>query len=198
MTSKGHLIFGLSVAIFLKKIEIFNALYLGKWGHIITGSICSCLLPDMDHPGSFLGKKLNWISIPISKTFGHRGFTHSLLSLFLLYVIIFSNIFNTNYVFPLDFSYSLLVGYFSHILADFFTPFGVPLFWPFKFKICLPILPSNNIKRERTFCYLVFAFSVLYPFDDLIFVADLIDIQFIKINLKKVYIFVKDLYINIF
>ena len=37
------------------------------------------LLPDIDHPGSYMGKRIKFISKVANKTLGHRGGTHSLL-----------------------------------------------------------------------------------------------------------------------
>ncbi|STI17542.1 putative membrane-bound metal-dependent hydrolase [Escherichia coli] len=56
----------------------------GDWWHIVPSAILTCLLPDIDHPKSFLGQRLKWISKPIARAFGHRGFTHSLLAVFAL------------------------------------------------------------------------------------------------------------------
>ena len=97
--------------------------YPSYYGGVILGS----LLPDIDHPKSYLGRQLPFISVPIFKLFGHRGFTHSLLSLSILGVA------TAKYwaVNPLLWG-GLLLGYFSHILADMCTPSGVPLFYPHK------------------------------------------------------------------
>ncbi|MDQ1237346.1 MAG: metal-dependent hydrolase [Wigglesworthia glossinidia] len=186
MTAQGHFIFGLSCAIFAKKIEFFRILYLGEWGHVISGCICTCLLPDIDHPGSFLGRKISWISTTISKIFGHRGFTHSLFSLLFFYILIFS-IPSIHDVLPLDFSYALLLGYFSHILADTLTPSGVPIFWPLSKRLCIPILSSNNLKREKKLCLFFLLISILYPFDEFSIFKYFIDLQLIKDIIKNVY-----------
>lgn len=192
MTAQGHFIFSLSCAIFSKKIEFFRVLYLGEWGHVISGCICTCLLPDIDHPHSFLGRKMNWISVPISRIFGHRGFTHSLFALLFFYVMIFSLPSMYNF-FPLDFSYALLLGYFSHILADILTPLGVPILWPFKIRFCIPILSTSNLKREKQLCILFLCSAILYPFNEFYFVKKFVDFQLIKDTINNIY----DLLINI-
>ena len=43
------------------------------------------LLPDIDHPGSYMGKRIKFISKVANKTLGHRGGTHSLLFAGLVY-----------------------------------------------------------------------------------------------------------------
>ena len=42
------------------------------------------LLPDADHPKSWLGRRLGGLSKYLNRRFGHRGFLHSLLVLLIL------------------------------------------------------------------------------------------------------------------
>jgi membrane-bound metal-dependent hydrolase YbcI (DUF457 family) len=78
MTAEGHLLFSIACAVFAKNAELTPVLAQGDWWHIVPSAILTCLLPDIDHPKSFLGQRLKWISKPIARAFGHRGFTHSL------------------------------------------------------------------------------------------------------------------------
>lgn len=127
MNGGQHLMFGTllgvgtQLATGLSPVGLFS--YPSYYGGIALGS----LLPDIDHPQSYLGRRIPLLSVPINKLFGHRGFTHSLLSLSLL------GIASAFYwaVNPLFFG-GLLLGYFSHILGDMLTPMGVPLFYPDK------------------------------------------------------------------
>ena len=84
MTAEGHLLFSIACAVFAKNAELTPVLAQGDWWHIVPSAILTCLLPDIDHPKSFLGQRLKWISKPIARAFGHRGFTHSLLAVFAL------------------------------------------------------------------------------------------------------------------
>lgn len=84
MTAEGHLLFSIASAVFAKNAELTPVLAHGDWWHIIPSAILTCLLPDIDHPKSFLGQRLKWVSKPIARAFGHRGFTHSLLAVFAL------------------------------------------------------------------------------------------------------------------
>ncbi len=83
MTAEGHLLFSIACAVFAKNAELTPVLAQGDWWHIVPSAILTCLLPDIDHPKSFLGQRLKWISKPVARVFGHRGFTHSLLAVFL-------------------------------------------------------------------------------------------------------------------
>lgn len=169
MTSKGHVIFSLSVVIFLKKINLLLALSYSNWGHIIVGSIVACLLPDIDHPKSWLGQKLKWFSIPISKLFGHRGFTHSVLAI-IIFSIFLHLCFSFYNLLPIDIVQIMIISYISHIMADMLTPFGVPLFWPILFRFRIPIINTNKNKiNEQIFCLMMFIWSILYPINFPIF-----------------------------
>ncbi|CDL39947.1 Membrane-bound metal-dependent hydrolase YdjM, induced during SOS response [Citrobacter freundii] len=82
--AEGHLLFSIACAVFAKNAELTPVLAQGDWWHIVPSAILTCLLPDIDHPKSLLGQRLKWISKPIARAFGHRGFTHSLLAVFAL------------------------------------------------------------------------------------------------------------------
>ena len=43
-------------------------------------AVAGPLSPDIDHPKSWVGRRMKLISIPISKLFGHRGITHSIVA----------------------------------------------------------------------------------------------------------------------
>ncbi|MFI4846888.1 MAG: metal-dependent hydrolase [Candidatus Makana argininalis] len=160
MQYNGHLIFALSIIILSKKIFITNILGNGDWWHIIPGVLLTCLLPDIDHPKSFLGKKIKWLSVPLNKVLGHRGFTHSLFILVLFIFFFKINIFLKKNI-PIDSFQSMIIGYISHIISDILTPLGVPLFWPFKFRFVLPLLNKNKYK-EKILCIFLFFFALIY------------------------------------
>ncbi|MGP1955930.1 MAG: metal-dependent hydrolase [Arsenophonus sp. NC-PY1-MAG3] len=170
MTAGGHFIFALASAIFAKKLELSPELAQGNWWHIIIAVIITCLLPDIDHPKSFLGQRLKWLSIPIAKVFGHRGITHSLLAIIGGSIFFSSDLLSRIIIpIPVDFVHSMIVGYTSHLVADMLTPAGIPLLWPCRRRFCMPILnPSKFPKLERIFCVLVLVCASLYPFDILI------------------------------
>ena len=50
--------------------------------------LVGCLLPDIDQPTSFLGKRNRLVSGVTHKTLGHRGGTHSLLGLVIVFVMV--------------------------------------------------------------------------------------------------------------
>lgn len=94
------------------------------------------LLPDLDHPKSALGRRIPFISVPLSAMFGHRGMTHSLLAVVGLVATLVAVTTMPAYTsFGTSFgrlAAPLCIGYLSHLLGDSMTPSGVPVFWPHK------------------------------------------------------------------
>lgn len=116
------------------------------------------LVPDLDHPGSFLYQRVAplfitatalgllgwrglatkdlWVLLPgavllILPLLGHRGITHSLLGL----ALSSAGVFLVFRPYALGFS----LGYFLHLVADAFTPSGVPFFWPYPQRYGVPL-----------------------------------------------------------
>ncbi|EFL92002.1 predicted inner membrane protein regulated by LexA [Candidatus Regiella insecticola LSR1] len=165
MTGEGHLTFSVACVIFAQKAGLTPELAQGDWWHMIPAALLASLLPDIDHPKSILGRRLKWISLPMAKTFGHRGFTHSLLAViggvFLFNSTLFSHCF-----FPPDVLHALLIGYSSHLLADMLTPAGIPLLWPCRWRFKLPFLNTKkNNQSERVFCMLFFGCALCWQSD---------------------------------
>ncbi len=80
MTAQGHLLFSVTCTLLAHKLQLTPALADASLWHTVPAALASALLPDLDHPKSVLGQRLPWISKPLSRLFGHRGFTHSLLA----------------------------------------------------------------------------------------------------------------------
>ena len=88
------------------------------------------LLPDIDHPGSYMGKRNKFISKVANKTLGHRGGTHSLLFAVLVYAF-FVWIRNLNFAQSAYFvPFWILCGYLMHLSEDSFSKDGVNWLWP--------------------------------------------------------------------
>ena len=49
---------------------------------MMAGGAIGSLIPDIDHEGSLIGRKMKPVSHVVRKVCGHRGFTHTLLALF--------------------------------------------------------------------------------------------------------------------
>lgn len=110
------------------------------------------LAPDIDHPQSWLGRRLPFISEPISAVLGHRGFTHSLLAVVVAAVLL---LFSLTGSFALQeitvAAIALLLGYLSHLLGDWATNSGIPLMWPSKRKFRSPVQFFTGGWEEQVF-----------------------------------------------
>lgn len=163
MTAEGHVIFAIASAIFAKRAGLTPELANGDWWHVVPATLLTCLLPDIDHPKSTLGQRLKWISQPIARAFGHRGFTHSLLAV-LAGVALFQLKVPKEWVIPADVFQGLVLGYLSHIAADMLTPAGVPLLWPCRWRFRLPLLNSKKGNQlERALCLALVGYAMWFP-----------------------------------
>lgn len=114
-------------------------------GLVLLGSV----LPDIDHPNSYIGRKVPFISIPLNKIFKHRGATHTLWAVLLIWlgmVYLQQHFFPKMYLLHPTFGYWLAFGYFCHLLEDSFSVRGVDWFLPFKRRKL-----HGRIKKTRNF-----------------------------------------------
>ncbi|MCC7167122.1 MAG: metal-dependent hydrolase [Rhodospirillales bacterium] len=101
-------------------------------------SALGALLPDIDHPNSWVGKRLAVVSVPLAAVVGHRGVTHSLIAILALLA----------FLAPAGLDHAaapLAVGYLSHLLADALTLSGVPLLWPSKRIYGIPLIRTGSL-----------------------------------------------------
>ncbi|EZP77407.1 membrane-bound metal-dependent hydrolase [Parageobacillus genomosp. 1] len=118
-----------------------------------AGVVIGSLLPDIDEPKSYVGRRSMGMSNKVKEAFGHRGMTHSLVVWGVIALVISwesSSLFAAGFV----------LGYLFHILEDFFSVQGVPLFWPFTVKrLKIPIYRTGNLVEKALF-YVAFALLV--------------------------------------
>lgn len=79
---KGHLRGGIVCAVIATGTVVAHDIGGNAISSIFVasgGAIVGSLLPDIDHPQSFLGRRLKWVSKPINHLWGHRSITHSLV-----------------------------------------------------------------------------------------------------------------------
>lgn len=108
----------------------------------LGAAMAGSLLPDIDHPSSWLGRRLWVMSKPLSMLIGHRGLTHSLLAVaggVALLRTTHPAALATRLIEPLT------VGYLSHLAADALTPAGVPLLWPLRRRFGLPLCSTGGV-----------------------------------------------------
>jgi inner membrane protein len=139
MTAPTHVLSGLAVVVVVGRLFGVTPNALGLLS-LIVGS----LAPDIDGKGSitrpgkifnvFLGFRLarfvdnifQFIAKVIGFIFGHRGFIHApLLGILFIAIGLF---FHQTWIVWFG------VGYLSHLLGDFFTPAGIPIWSPISFR----------------------------------------------------------------
>ncbi|MFC3124058.1 metal-dependent hydrolase [Pseudoroseomonas globiformis] len=96
------------------------------------------LMPDIDHPSSWVGKRCRPFSLLLTRLLGHRGATHSLLAAAACFWLLLRP------ELPLTLSAPFVVGYLSHLGADLLTPGGLRLAWPLKGTWSLPLCRTGS------------------------------------------------------
>jgi inner membrane protein len=97
------------------------------------------LLPDVDHPASWVGRRSRPVSTLVAGLFGHRGVTHSLLAVAgCAAVLRWAAV-------PHWAAAPLVVGYLSHLAADLLTPGGLRLAWPAGGRVCIPLCRTGGL-----------------------------------------------------
>lgn len=120
-------------------------------------------MPDVDHPSSWLGRRLPGVSHVTRMLLGHRGGTHSLLAVLacffgLTYLTTRTSFSSLSASFLGIATASVLVGFLSHLFADALTKRGVPLLWPSRrtFRSPLPFTTGSPVEYLVTFVFAVF------------------------------------------
>ncbi len=112
--------------------------------------LVGAVLPDLDHPKSFINERL-WFTKPIGYIARHRGLLHSALFMIIIFAVLLFLI--------KSYAYWILLGYFSHLLADSFNVSGIAWLAPFsKWKLKGPVV--TNSYAESIFILAGWAVSV--------------------------------------
>jgi inner membrane protein len=112
-------------------IPPLDPIYLGL---VVAGS----LLPDIDHPKSWVGRRTRPISTAIAATFSHRGLTHSAIAVIGLALLLSHAGYHRGGV------SALVIGYMSHLAADMLTPRGLRLAWPLPGTFGVPLCRTDS------------------------------------------------------
>ncbi len=165
MTAPNHIVGGVVVTGIFGGIAGINI--LEKWEYIIICIIFS-LLPDIDHPGSIMGRTFKPISRFINRNYGHRTVTHNLAALAVVCFITWLICQGAGFDGPITFL--VFGGYFSHLIFDMMTVAGVPLFYPWALNPCvIPGKPEarfvvSDVKSEaRIFGFFGICFFLMMP-----------------------------------
>lgn len=134
MMVRSHVVIGIATWIAASPslhLPTFDPVYLLL---VVIGS----LLPDIDHPKSWVGQRTRPVSTIIAAVLGHRGITHSALAVIVMAALLSHAGYRRGWV------YALVVGYLSHLAADMLTTRGLRLAWPLKNTWGLPVCRTGS------------------------------------------------------
>lgn len=134
MMAASHMVMGAALWAVTAKLGGANPAEPQALGAAVLGS----LLPDIDHPQSWAGRKVRVISVPLSLLVGHRGITHSALAV-IGCLMALATLGMGLMAAP------IVIGYLSHLLADGLTPSGVPLLWPSRRRFTLNLCQTGSL-----------------------------------------------------
>jgi len=153
MTGNTHIIGGIAAGLALEQVSNYDPLV------IVSASVIGALLPDICHTGSKIGRTFPLISKVIHNIFGHRSFTHSLLFLFLIGLLM------NNYISNESFKAGILIGMMSHYILDMATKKGIKLLFPLNVNVRFPVTTRTGSKAENIVTILLTVLCVYLGFE---------------------------------
>ncbi|BBW98937.1 metal-dependent hydrolase [Geobacillus subterraneus] len=130
------------------------------WGAFFLGCLLGAVFLDIDHPNSFIGRRMKVTSFLVHQTFGHRGWTHSLSFVLGMGVLLHIGVFAFSPILQdlflkemgLFFAKGFVIGMVSHLILDMMTKGGVPLWHPLsKKRVSISPIKTGSVGE-----YLVF------------------------------------------
>ncbi len=134
MMAKSHVALGLAawiVAAPLLRLSPLDPVHLGL-------AAAGSLLPDVDHPKSWVGRRTRPFSSAVAAALGHRGVTHSAVAVLALVALLSHAGYRRGAV------SALAVGYLAHLAADMLTPRGLRLAWPLRRTWGVPLCRTGS------------------------------------------------------
>lgn len=130
---------------------------------MLAGGVLGSMLPDIDHPGSAFGRRVPFLSIPLSAIFGHRGITHSLIAVVGMSALVWYSLHHLDWHpgYSVPFVVGIAVGYLSHLAGDWMTNSGVPLLWPSKRRFVAPLRIFTGDTVEYLLAFGLYAVAFL-------------------------------------
>jgi inner membrane protein len=134
MMARSHVVVGL--AAWFATAPLLHAPVLDPANLVLA--LVGSLLPDIDHPRSWVGRRTRPVSSAIAATLGHRGITHSVIAIVALAWLLLHAGYRWTGIAALS------VGYLSHLAADMLTPQGLRLLWPMRGTWGLPLCRTGS------------------------------------------------------
>lgn len=143
MQGYNHIAGGL---VFTGLFSSFHDVNIFEKPEYLALTVAASLLPDIDHPGTLIGRLFYPLAKFISTKVGHRTFTHSVF--FWLGIVALVRIVELAYASEAIYSVIVFYAILSHDVFDMVTKTGVAFFYPFSTRPC--VLPGNPDMRMRT------------------------------------------------
>lgn len=161
MNRPTHILGGASMALIISTMMELPDISL--IGTMTISAGLGALLPDIDKKNTTISNKHPVVSFFVRLFTTHRGFTHSFLALIMLAYPLYLLVKTVGSVYLGYAVIGILLGYMSHLMLDMFNPEGIPLFFPFKFKVSLaPIKTGGLIEHIIRVALLVLIVFLLY------------------------------------
>ncbi len=153
MTGKTHIIGGLAASLAFAQVTSYDPVLL------VGAGVIGAVLPDICHGGSKIGRAFPVVSKVINILFGHRSFTHSLLFLVLMAVLMDSFVTNESV------TAGILVGMGSHLVLDMATKNGIKLLFPLTNRVRFPITTRTGGAVEHVVLVALSLLSVYFGYE---------------------------------
>lgn len=153
MTARTHDMFALASLVTFASFYPPQVLNVPTLFACLIANIIGSLIPDMDQ-----GSNRLWDLVPagnfVGKIFrraflGHRTISHSILGFYLFFKFFewfLPKLLNTGFVDAKLVFASIMIGIASHLIADGLTKDGIPLFFPFSFKVGFPPISQLRVR----------------------------------------------------
>ena len=157
MLGSSHIIVGLGAWTVVAANYVPHGLDMPAYAIAAFGA----LLPDIDHPRSMISRQFKPFKL-ISKVLPHRGPTHSLIFIFALAALL--TFAHNEWASPehRHWLLALWVGASSHLVADWMTRGGIPLFWPTPGRYRMPGAFLTGSSTEKVITTLVIMAMIFY------------------------------------
>ena len=153
MQGNTHIVGGITASLAFAQFSNDNPLVL------VGAGVIGALLPDICHRGSKIGRTFPLIAKLVTTVFGHRSFTHSLLFLISMMVLL-------HMLIPYRaISIGIIIGMASHIVLDMCTKKGVKLFFPVSISIRFPLTTKTGSKVEGVVLMLLSMLSIYLSYE---------------------------------
>ena len=134
MMAQSHVVVGVA-----GWVAVAPALHLPSFDPLYLAlAVAGSLLPDIDHPQSWIGRRLRPVSTVLAAVLGHRGVTHSAVAVLGLVALLAQAGHRRGEV------SAVALGYLSHLAADMLTPRGLRLAWPLRGNWGVPLCRTGS------------------------------------------------------